>query len=258
MPTLALDALQINYALHGTGDGTPLLCLHGGGCDGGDYAPLAARLGGARRLVCPDLRGHGASGAPEGPYDPGTLAEDVLALARHLGLGKVVLVGHSLGGAVTERLLAAGALEVAAVVSLDAPTPLAAGMKQGLGILRDAFKGPDPMATYRPFMAQVVGWADDPATVKRKVDALCAPPAHVLGPMLTAMADFDGGDTYGASRAPLLHIDAQQGVCDLARLTQLRPDAWIGQVVGTGHYPHLESPDQVVAMIDHFLTRHRL
>ncbi|GAA1828380.1 alpha/beta hydrolase [Pseudonocardia ailaonensis] len=51
-------------------------------------------------VIAPDLRGLGDSEKPVGPYDKRTIAGDVAALVRHLGLAEVGAVGHDLGGAV--------------------------------------------------------------------------------------------------------------------------------------------------------------
>jgi pimeloyl-ACP methyl ester carboxylesterase len=41
---------------------------------------------------------------------------------------------------------------------------------------------------------------------------------------------------------------------DLARLQQIRPDAIIGTVIGSGHFVMLAVPDQINAMLDRFLA----
>ena len=50
------------------------------------------------RVVRPDLRGMGSSSAPDGPYLMETLAGDVAAVLDQLGIERVALAGHSLGG----------------------------------------------------------------------------------------------------------------------------------------------------------------
>jgi pimeloyl-ACP methyl ester carboxylesterase len=71
------------------------------------------------RLVMPDLRGHGRSGAPHDPayWGPDILAQDGEALVAHLGLTDYVLGGYSLGGRTTVRMLVRGATPRAAIVS---------------------------------------------------------------------------------------------------------------------------------------------
>ena len=56
--------------------------------------PLAERY----RVICPDLRGHGWSDAPEGGYGKPQFADDLIALLDELGLDRVRLIGHDWGG----------------------------------------------------------------------------------------------------------------------------------------------------------------
>jgi pimeloyl-ACP methyl ester carboxylesterase len=86
--------------VQGHGDDVALL-LHGWPEDGTAWravAPLLADAG--MRVVCPDLKGFGASDAPGGGYDPETLADEISQLIRNLHVRRVVLVGHDWGGAV--------------------------------------------------------------------------------------------------------------------------------------------------------------
>lgn len=87
-------------------------------------APLARRA----RVVRIDLRGHGASGVPPGPYLMETLAGDVLDVLDALGIERATIVGHSLGGYVTfafyrmfaERCAALGFVSTRAAADDDA------------------------------------------------------------------------------------------------------------------------------------------
>jgi pimeloyl-ACP methyl ester carboxylesterase len=76
------------------GAGEPLVCLHGLQEGGAHFEPLAARLAG-RRLLAPDLRGHGASGR-EPPWRIEQHLEDVLDTVGEEG-GRD-WCGHSFGG----------------------------------------------------------------------------------------------------------------------------------------------------------------
>lgn len=80
----------------GDPDGVPLMLLHGFPLDHTSWAPqLAADFG--ARVIAPDLRGFGASPFTEAASIEG-MAEDVLALADRLGVGRFVLGGLSMGG----------------------------------------------------------------------------------------------------------------------------------------------------------------
>lgn len=86
-----------------TGAGQPVVLLHGLGLSRHVFAPVVPALASRFRIVSLDLRGHGASPAPDppGPYSD---HEDVLATLDALGLGQVDVVGLSLGGMVAVDL----------------------------------------------------------------------------------------------------------------------------------------------------------
>jgi pimeloyl-ACP methyl ester carboxylesterase len=91
----------VELAVHDLGGrGPTLLLAHANGFHGMVFAPLAAALAPRFRLLAPDLRGHGRSGAPAGrDYVWDGFADDVLAAVDGLGLDRPFGFGHSMGGA---------------------------------------------------------------------------------------------------------------------------------------------------------------
>lgn len=75
-------------------------------------------------VVAPDLRGRGRSNGLGGPYGMAQHADDVAELIRFLGLGKVVLVGHSMGGFVSVVLAHRHPDLVDRIVLVDGGIPL--------------------------------------------------------------------------------------------------------------------------------------
>lgn len=84
------------------GDDTPLLCLAGLTRNVRDFEPLAAWLGGKRRLITMDYRGRGRSAYAADPltYRPDMELADALRLLDHLDIECVSLIGTSRGGIV--------------------------------------------------------------------------------------------------------------------------------------------------------------
>jgi pimeloyl-ACP methyl ester carboxylesterase len=81
---------------HG-GSGPPAVLLHGHPRTHATWHRVAALLADRYTVVCPDLRGYGASGKPRDGYDKRTMAQDVIDLADDLGLGTFALIGHDRG-----------------------------------------------------------------------------------------------------------------------------------------------------------------
>ncbi len=101
--TSTIDYRGNRFALHRTGRGEPLLYLHG--LDGARPAlPLAEGLGSAFDVVVPEQPGFGESDMPDWLTRIDDLAYFQLELLDRLGLDRVHLVGHSLGGWVALEL----------------------------------------------------------------------------------------------------------------------------------------------------------
>jgi 4,5:9,10-diseco-3-hydroxy-5,9,17-trioxoandrosta-1(10),2-diene-4-oate hydrolase len=91
-----------------SGDGPPVLMLHGGGPGASgvsNYSRNIAALARRFRVLVPDLPGYGLSGKALSRTDPfGDLAESMLGLLAALGIRRAPIVGNSLGGACALRM----------------------------------------------------------------------------------------------------------------------------------------------------------
>lgn len=142
------DGTRIAYQVFG--DGPPLILLHGGGQSSqvwNDHGYVEA-LGGARRLIAVDARGHGQSDKPveRRAYAIEAVMSDVLGVADAESAEQFELIGYSYGGNIG-RYLAARTDRILRFVLL------------GIGFGRGA-----------------------PDSLKQRVDAFLAPFAAVLGP----------------------------------------------------------------------------
>jgi pimeloyl-ACP methyl ester carboxylesterase len=82
-----------------TGQGAPLLLLHGWPEFWLTWEPVMARLSDRYRLIALDLRGFGESDKPDGPFGAQDHAADMLALLDTLGIERVGVIGYDVGGA---------------------------------------------------------------------------------------------------------------------------------------------------------------
>lgn len=104
------------------GSGKPLVLVHGLGGTGTDiWKKQIAELARDFHVVAYDLRGSGRSETTPGPYTIELLSDDLAALVEALGLGRVALMGHSMGGSVVLHYAATRPDAVRAVVGVGAP-----------------------------------------------------------------------------------------------------------------------------------------
>lgn len=90
------------YAVEG--GGPPVLLIHGVGARLDNWDGVAAVLSRNFRVLRYDLRGHGKSSKVPGPYSLEMFADDAAGLLDHLGIPRVHVAGHSLGGMIAITL----------------------------------------------------------------------------------------------------------------------------------------------------------
>jgi pimeloyl-ACP methyl ester carboxylesterase len=96
-----LNGLSLYFSEHGSG--ASLVLLHGGIGASETLAPIVPELAARRRVITVDLQAHGRTADIDRPLRPELLADDIAALAAHLGLEQIDVMGYSLGGAVALR-----------------------------------------------------------------------------------------------------------------------------------------------------------
>jgi pimeloyl-ACP methyl ester carboxylesterase len=100
-----IDTGTATLHVEDSGDGMPaLVFLHYWGGSSRTWHPVIERLSTSARCVAIDHRGWGQSSAPATGYAIGDLADDARAAITALGLNEYILVGHSMGGKVTQLL----------------------------------------------------------------------------------------------------------------------------------------------------------
>ena len=252
--TAIAEARTAGLAFDTAGEGDPhMLFLHGWCGDRSFFSPQFDHFSTSHRVVGVDLPGHGKSRAPTANTVE-ALAADVAALGRDLGLGRGVMVGHSLGAMVGLALAQQAPALVSAVIMVD-PPPLSQEVWKGFaGELLPAFQGPDAAAARRKFVEQMFLPTDDAERRAQIVKSMCAAPNDVAIAMVEAMAAFDAVAVMRSCEVPMLVIASAVPTNGSAFLLEANPAIMIGQTVGAGHFHQLEVPGQVNQMIERFLS----
>jgi pimeloyl-ACP methyl ester carboxylesterase len=208
-------------------------------------------------VVSVDLRGHGESDKPRGAYPIAAYADDIAHLIGSLRLGKVVAVGHSMGGFAVLELAAEHPEHVAAIVMVDpAPFAIAPSFRQNLEAMIAAADAGDRVPC-RQFIDNHLFLPTSDRTVKDRVlSAMMAAPDHVAADAMRGILAFDGPAVAARCTVPALHLAATVPLNPPHLMSQWLPKVVNGWPVGTGHFSQLEAPGQVNLMIESFLRHH--
>jgi 3-oxoadipate enol-lactonase len=98
------NSITISYLVGGQPGALVVVLVHGGGLDADAWTNVLDGLAENYRVYAPEMRGHGQSSWTP-TYSFVRFAEDLNSFVETLGLSKVALVGHSIGGAATMLVL---------------------------------------------------------------------------------------------------------------------------------------------------------
>jgi pimeloyl-ACP methyl ester carboxylesterase len=271
--TVTLHGHAFSYSDSGTGPA--LLFIHGILGSQKQWGHLVDRLDDNHRLIVPDLFGHGESAKPIGDYSLGAHAATLRDLLDKLGIARVTLVGHSLGGGI------AMVFSYLFPERVDRLVLVASG---GLGrevspLLRSATL---PGAEYvLPVIAS--GWMRDRISfagrLLGRVGLRPGPDVREVWTGFTSLGDADtrraflattravidpGGQSVNAhdylpdsTPIPTLVVwgtkDRMIPAWHAASATTSMENCRVELFQGAGHFPHLDDPDRFAALVREFV-----
>jgi pimeloyl-ACP methyl ester carboxylesterase len=237
------DGIPLTFEVHGAGAPT-LVFVHGWSCDRsywrGQLRPLAARY----QTVAVDLAGHGGSGVGRRAWTMAAFGEDVVAVVEQLGLGEVVLIGHSMGGdVIVEAALRLGE-RVLGLVWVDTYSTLGEPLTDDeleafVAPFRENFAGATRALVRRLFTAD----ADAGLVEWVAADMSAAPPKLAMDALERAVGN-ERGILAGLRElsAPVVAINPDARPTDAQALR--RHGVKTVLVSGVGHFLMLEDPDR--------------
>lgn len=269
-----LHSDQVAYLDEGQGD-EAILLLHGMAGSSQTWRSVIGPLSRKYRVIAPDLLGHGNSAKPRSDYSLGAFAVYLRDFLDELGVAQATIVGHSLGGGVamqfvyqhpdycrrlilmssgglgpdvgwTLRLLSAPGAEL--ILPIIAPRPvLTAGDKLRSWFRKAGIESPRGAEIWNAYSS----FSDAPTrqaflrTLRSVVDyrgqavsALNRLNVKADMPSMTIWGDQD-------NIIPVEHAHAAH---------QVRPATRLEVLPGVGHFPQVERPNDVVDLIDDFIT----
>lgn len=272
-----------NVVLHGhelsyldSGKGPAVLFIHGILGSQRQWGHLVDKMDDDHRVVVPDLFGHGDSAKPLGDYSLSSHAATMRDLLDHLGIDRVTLVGHSLGGGIAmqfyylfpERvdrlvLVSSGGLgrEVSPllrsatlpgaeqVLSLAASGPVLSRVEaMGRGLTKVGWRpGADIGAIWRGFTSL------SDRESRRAFLSTTRAVIDIGGQSISAHDHLDS-----VLPIPILIVwgskDRMIPAWHALKAQRSVPDCQVELFEGAGHFPHLEDPDRFAALLRDFIV----
>jgi pimeloyl-ACP methyl ester carboxylesterase len=241
------------------GAGMPVLFAHGVGSAGRTWSELFARLA-PYRLVASDMRGHGRSSTPAGPYVLADLVADQVRVIDSLGFDRVHFVGFSIGALIGQGLALAHPDRVASLTLLSgiagrSPDEAARSLDR-LATIRTS----DPADVAR---TSVPRWftADfargRPDLVAAEVALVSAVDPAGYAACYEVLATTDLADHLGHIEAPTLVMTGQDDAGSTPRMSELMaqriPRSRLSIIPRMRHYIHIEGSAAVAEALTDFL-----
>ena len=253
-----LGDINVAYTNHGQG-ARAVVFIHGWTCDHTFWARSVPEISAKRRVIAVDLPGHGASDKPETAYSLDLLARGVEAVLREAGVTKAVLIGHSMGTAVSARFFQLFPDRVAGIIIVDGFLPLkpsdAASRQKSLLPFREDY---EKTATNMINGMFVEATAEE---LRREIlSKMLATPRHVGISAMERMAEIDAGGMKAPS-TPVLALMKKRPERDEAFENFLRgifPNLSYQAWDGAGHFLMMEQPERFNREVLAFLDRNRL
>ncbi|MFD4408778.1 alpha/beta fold hydrolase [Streptomyces sp. NPDC058467] len=252
-----MTSFVLPHEVHGDG-AHKVFAVHGWFADRSAYAAVLPDLDrSAFQYALVDLRGYGEARDAAGAYTTAEAAADLVELADRLGWERFSVVGHSMGGAVAQRVLTLAPDRVRRVVGIS-PVP-ASGLAMPADqweLFADAAHKPE---NRRAIIDFTTGGRRPAAWLDRMVArSLALSDAKAFRAWLDSWAGEDFHAEVEGSRVPALAVT---GALDPALSAGLMRETWLSwfpcgdahELLGAGHYAMDETPLEVIRVVEDFL-----
>lgn len=247
---IELEGLRVRMEV--TGEGRPLILMHGWGCDHTTVRSIAATAAQTHTVYNIDFPGFGGSQEPAEVWGVELYTRLIEDLVRKEGLERPVLIGHSFGGRVS--ILYASRNEVDKVVLVDA-----AGIKpkRSLKYYLKVYS----FKTGKRFWELLLGKEKAQERVDRmrakRGSSDYAGASPMMRRILSKVVNEDLTDRLPLISAPTLLIwgenDTATPLADAKKMSRLIPGSGLVSFPGCGHYSFLDNPIQFRAVLSSFL-----
>lgn len=251
--------VTLQYVEQGDKTGVPVILLHGFTDSWRSWELVLPQLPASAHVFALTQRGHGQSDKPASGYDPQDFARDVVAFLDQKKIKAAVIVGHSMGSVITQRIAIDHPARTLGLVLVGSFADFKSNEAvQGFGQLLDTLQDPigEPFAA--EFQQSTLANPIEPAYLQTVIGESLLVPARVWKAVGETLFKVDYTAALRGYVKPVLIVWGDKDVFSPRRDQDLLATAMKGArllvYTGTGHAVHWEFPARFAADLSQFVT----
>jgi pimeloyl-ACP methyl ester carboxylesterase len=239
---ISADDVRICCTVQGEGD-PALVFVHGWSCDKSYWEAQEGHFAENHKVVMVDLAGHGESGLDRKEWTIEAFGKDVAAVVKKLGLDRVILIGHSMGGPVITAAARQMPGRVIGLVGVDTFHNVEEEVtKERLDRFTAPFKEDFKEAT-RKFVRRMFPADADPALVERVVSDMASAPPDIGITAFEALFNYEMKAALKDARVPIYCINSDRYPTDVEAGRRHAMPFELKLMPGIGHFVMMEDPE---------------
>ena len=248
------DGVKISYTVQGQGD-PALVFVHGWSCDKSYWSEQIKPFSYRFKVVTLDLAGHGQSGTSRKEYTIKSYGSDVAAVVNKLGLKKVVLIGHSMGGDVVAEAARSLPGKVSGIVMVDSYKEFKNHSREEVDKFMAKFQGDDFKDQVKTFVKSMFVEKSNPAVVEKVAADIASAPKNIAVSSLKSAVDHhrEMPRLLQELKLPVFAINADNTPTDMNSMKLF--DVQVLTLPGVGHFLMLENPEGFNKLLNRALDK---
>ena len=249
---ISYDEERIAYSVYGSGEET-LIFIHGWSCDSRYWVNQLQIFSKKYRVVTVDLAGHGNSSSNRYDYTINSFAKDIRAVVEKEKINDVILIGHSMGGAIIASAAKLLPNKVNGIIGVDTLKDISLNISQenieaALKPFKENFN-----KTMQSFVASLFSQKTD-KNLKRWIgnDMTSASKSVSINALRNFMVQFQTGDSASKFKninIPVIAINSTFKPTNEKGNEKIIKNYQLVYIEDTGHFPMLEKPIKFNALL---------
>lgn len=237
------DGVDITYSVKGESD-IALVFVHGWSCDKSYWKNQVNELTKDFKVVTVDLAGHGSSGIGRENYSINLFGEDVASVINFLELDKVILIGHSMGGAVIFETYEIAPLSIIALIGIDTYQNISEKfpeeqINQFLQPFKDNF-----VEAAKGFVKSMFPAGTDSLLIKTIADDMSQAPQNVAVSAIENLFHYENPELLTKINVPVISINGDLFPTNFEANKKLLPTYELKFINNCGHFPMFEKTEE--------------